>query len=74
MPDGAVLLGPNREILWFNRTAGQCSRYAASWITAGASTTWCATRVRRVPRQARSDGAAAYPPAEARDRWLLFRL
>lgn len=22
MPDGAVLLGPNREILWFNRTAG----------------------------------------------------
>ena len=23
MPDGAVLLGPNREILWFNRTAGQ---------------------------------------------------
>ncbi len=23
MPDGAVLLGPNREILWFNRTAGR---------------------------------------------------
>jgi len=23
MPDGAVLLGPNREILWFNRTAGK---------------------------------------------------
>jgi two-component system phosphate regulon sensor histidine kinase PhoR len=23
MPDGAVLLGPNREILWFNRAAGQ---------------------------------------------------
>jgi two-component system phosphate regulon sensor histidine kinase PhoR len=23
MPDGAVLLGPNREILWFNRTAGE---------------------------------------------------
>jgi two-component system phosphate regulon sensor histidine kinase PhoR len=23
MPDGAVLLGPGREILWFNRTAGQ---------------------------------------------------
>ena len=23
MPDGAVLLGQNREILWFNRTAGQ---------------------------------------------------
>ena len=22
MPDGAVLLGPNRQILWFNRTAG----------------------------------------------------
>jgi two-component system phosphate regulon sensor histidine kinase PhoR len=23
MPDGAVLLGPNHEILWFNRTAGR---------------------------------------------------
>jgi two-component system phosphate regulon sensor histidine kinase PhoR len=23
MPDGAVLLGPNREILWFNRTAAR---------------------------------------------------
>lgn len=23
MPDGAILLGPMREILWFNRTAGQ---------------------------------------------------
>jgi two-component system phosphate regulon sensor histidine kinase PhoR len=23
MPDGAILLGPSREILWFNRTAGQ---------------------------------------------------
>jgi len=23
MPDGAILLGPNREILWFNRTAGR---------------------------------------------------
>jgi two-component system phosphate regulon sensor histidine kinase PhoR len=23
MPDGAILLGPTREILWFNRTAGQ---------------------------------------------------
>jgi two-component system phosphate regulon sensor histidine kinase PhoR len=23
MPDGAVLLGPNREILWFNRMAGR---------------------------------------------------
>jgi len=23
MPDGAVLLGPQREILWFNRTAGR---------------------------------------------------
>jgi two-component system phosphate regulon sensor histidine kinase PhoR len=23
MPDGAVLLGPNREILWFNRSAGR---------------------------------------------------
>jgi two-component system phosphate regulon sensor histidine kinase PhoR len=23
MPDGAILLGPHREILWFNRTAGQ---------------------------------------------------
>jgi two-component system, OmpR family, phosphate regulon sensor histidine kinase PhoR len=22
MPDGAILLGPTREILWFNRTAG----------------------------------------------------
>jgi two-component system phosphate regulon sensor histidine kinase PhoR len=23
MPDGAILLGPNREILWFNRAAGR---------------------------------------------------
>ena len=23
MPDGAILLGPNREILWFNRAASR---------------------------------------------------
>ncbi len=28
MPDGAILLGPNREILWFNRTAGHWLRLA----------------------------------------------
>ena len=75
MPDGAVLLGPNREILWFNRTAGQ----------------WLALRRkldygRRIDNLVRNPefveyldkrGAMAPPrihlPKQG-DRWLLFRL
>jgi two-component system phosphate regulon sensor histidine kinase PhoR len=75
MPDGAVLLGPNREILWFNRTAGK----------------WLGLRRRvdygiRVDNLVRHpdfieylDKRGALPPprihlAKQGDRWLLFQL
>lgn len=75
MPDGAVLLGPSREILWFNRTAGQ----------------WLGLRRKidygiRIDNLVRHPGFIEYlekrgamaPPRihlpKHGDRWLLFRL
>ena len=75
MPDGAVLLGPNREILWFNRTAGQ-------WLDLRRKVDYG----RRIDNLVRNPefveyldkrGAMAPPrihlPKQG-DRWLLFRL
>lgn len=75
MPDGAVLLGPNREILWFNRTAGQ-------WLGLRRKVDYG----RRIDNLVRNPefveyldkrGAMAPPrihlPKQG-DRWLLFRL
>ena len=75
MPDGAVLLGPQREILWFNRTAGQ-------WLNLRRKV----DNGRRIDNLVRHPefveylekrGAMAPPrihlPKQG-DRWLLFRL
>ncbi len=75
MPDGAVLLGTNREILWFNRTAGQ-------WLGLRRKLDYG----RRIDNLVRNPefveyldkrGAMAPPrihlPKQG-DRWLLFRL
>jgi two-component system phosphate regulon sensor histidine kinase PhoR len=75
MPDGAVLLGTNREILWFNRTAGQ-------WLGLRRKVDYG----RRIDNLVRNPefveyldkrGAMAPPrihlPKQG-DRWLLFRL
>lgn len=75
MPDGAVLLGPHREILWFNRTAGE----------------WLGLRRKidngiRIDNLVRNPEFVEYldrrgmlaPPRihlpKQGDRWLLFRL
>jgi len=75
MPDGAVLLGPNREILWFNRTAGQ-------WLDLRRKLDYG----RRIDNLVRNPefveylekrGAMAPPRVhlpKKGDRWLLFRL
>jgi len=75
MPDGAVLLGPQREILWFNRTAGQ-------WLGLRRKLDYG----RRIDNLVRHPDFIAYldkrgamaPPRvhlpKQGDRWLLFRL
>jgi two-component system phosphate regulon sensor histidine kinase PhoR len=75
MPDGAVLLGPNREILWFNRTAGQ-------WLDLRRKVDY-GIRIDNLVRHPEfveyldRRGAMAPPrihlPKQG-DRWLLFRL
>jgi two-component system phosphate regulon sensor histidine kinase PhoR len=75
MPDGAVLLGPNREILWFNRTAGQ-------WLDLRRKVDY-GRRIDNLVRQPEfveyldKRGGMAPPrihlPKQG-DRWLLFRL
>jgi two-component system phosphate regulon sensor histidine kinase PhoR len=75
MPDGAVLLGANREILWFNRTAGQ-------WLNLRRKVDY-GIRIDNLVRHPDfieyldKRGAAAPPrihlPKHG-DRWLLFRL
>ncbi len=75
MPDGAVLLGPNREILWFNRSAGR-------WLDLRRKVDFG----RRIDNLVRNPEFVEYldkrgamaPPRihlpKHGDRWLLFRL
>ncbi len=75
MPDGAVLLGSNREILWFNRTAGH-------WLGLRRKVDY-GIRIDNLVRNPEfveyldKRGAMAPPrihlPKHG-DRWLLFRL
>ena len=75
MPDGAVLLGPNREILWFNRTAGQ-------WLGLRRKVDY-GIRIDNLVRHPDfveyMDRRAALAPPRIRlpnqgNRWILFRL
>jgi two-component system phosphate regulon sensor histidine kinase PhoR len=75
MPDGAVLLGSNREILWFNRTAGH-------WLGLRRKVDY-GIRIDNLVRNPEfveyldKRGAMAPPrihPPKHGDRWLLFRL
>lgn len=75
MPDGAMLLGPNREILWFNGTAGH-------WLQLRRKVDY-GLRIDNLVRHPDfveyldQRGAMAPPrihlPKQG-DRWLLFRL
>ncbi len=75
MPDGAVLLGPNREILWFNRTAGE-------WLGLRRKVDY-GIRIDNLVRhpdfiEYLDERGAVAPPRiqlpKQGDRWLLFRL
>ncbi len=75
MPDGAVLLGENREILWFNRTAGH-------WLGLRRKVDY-GIRIDNLVRQPDfveylDKRGATLPPRihlpKQGDRWLLFRL
>jgi two-component system phosphate regulon sensor histidine kinase PhoR len=75
MPDGAILLGQNREILWFNRTA-------ARWLGLKRKVDY-GIRIDNLVRHPdlveyldRRGGAAAarIHLTKDGDRWLLFRL
>jgi len=75
MPDGAVLLGPNREILWFNRTAGH-------WLGLKRKVDY-GIRIDNLVRQPDfveylDRRGTTVPPRihlpKQGDRWLLFRL
>jgi two-component system phosphate regulon sensor histidine kinase PhoR len=75
MPDGAVLLGQNREILWFNRTAGR-------WLDLKRKLDY-GIRIDNLVRNPDfveyldKRGATAPPRIhlpESGDRWLLVRL
>ena len=75
MPDGAVLLGPNREILWFNRTAGH-------WLDLRRKVDY-GIRIDNLVRnpdfiEYLDKRGAMTPPRihlpKHGDRWLLFRL
>jgi two-component system phosphate regulon sensor histidine kinase PhoR len=75
MPDGAVLLGPNREILWFNRTAGR-------WLGLKRKLDY-GIRIENLVRlpdfveYLERRGASAPPRInlpQIGDRWLLMRL
>ena len=76
MPDGAILLGPNREILWFNRTAGAVARPAAQGrLRHSHRQPGAPPGLHRVPRAAaaRSAPPRIHLPKQG-DRWLLFSL
>jgi two-component system phosphate regulon sensor histidine kinase PhoR len=75
MPDGAILLGPNREILWFNRAA-------ARWLDLRRKVDY-GLRIDNLLRQPEFieyiDKQGAAPPPRIHfphpdDRWLSFRL
>jgi two-component system phosphate regulon sensor histidine kinase PhoR len=75
MPDGAVLLGPHREILWFNRTAGE-------WLGLRRKVDY-GIRIDNLVRhpdfiEYLDERGAVAPPRiqlpKQGDRWLLFRL
>ena len=75
MPDGAVLLGQNREIVWFNRTAGR-------WLDLKRKVDY-GIRIDNLVRHPDFveylDRQGALPPprihvGKPADRWLLFRL
>jgi two-component system phosphate regulon sensor histidine kinase PhoR len=74
MPDGAILLGPNREILWFNRTA-------ARWLELRRKVDH-GLRIDHLVRQPEFveyiEKPTAFPPPRIHfqqgDRWLSFRL
>ena len=75
MPDGAILLGPNGEILWFNRAASR-------WLELKRKADY-GLRIdnlvrdagfRRVPRARRRGSPAADPVHQERRAWLSFRL
>ena len=75
MPDGAVLLGENREILWFNRTAGR-------WLDLRRKLDF-GLRIDNLVRHPdfvaylEKRGAAAPPRVylpPPNDRWLVFHL
>jgi two-component system phosphate regulon sensor histidine kinase PhoR len=75
MPDGAILLGPNREILWFNRTAGQ-------WLGLRRKVDY-GIRIDNLVRHPEfveyldSKGASLLPRIQlpkVGERWLTFRL
>jgi len=75
MPDGAVLLGPNRELLWFNRAA-------ARWLDLKRKVDYGLRidNLVRIPEFVEYlDRAGAAPPPRIQfpkqgDRWLSFRL
>lgn len=75
MPDAAILLGDNREILWFNRTA-------AHWLDLKRKVDY-GIRIDNLVRHPEFveylDRRGTTPPPKIRlpglgDRWLLFRL
>jgi two-component system phosphate regulon sensor histidine kinase PhoR len=75
MPDGAILLGPNREILWFNRTAGH-------WLGLRRKVDY-GIRIDNLVRHPDfveyldSNGASLLPKIQlpkVGERWLTFRL
>jgi two-component system phosphate regulon sensor histidine kinase PhoR len=75
MPDGAILLGPNREILWFNRAA-------ARWLDLKRKVDH-GLRIDNLVRQPEFveyiESRGASPPPrihlpQPEDRWLSFRL
>ena len=75
MPDGAILLGPAREILWFNRTAAQ-------WLGLRRKLDY-GLRIDNLIRQpefvdyVRSGGEGAAPRIhmpDQGDRWFVFNL
>jgi two-component system phosphate regulon sensor histidine kinase PhoR len=75
MPDGAILLGPNREILWFNRTA-------ARWLDLRRKVDF-GIRIDNLVRNPEfveyleKGGGTAAPRIHLRkhdDRWLAFHL
>jgi len=75
MPDGAVLLGPGREILWFNRTAGDQLnlRRKVDYGIRIDNLVRHPDFVEYLDRRGTTAPPRIHLPKHA-DRWLLFRL